>query len=149
MLAYRTSQSVPSSAFRNIAAHRHPPDRRGRQLANRWPSAGDAESANKPQPASDTDEATPPFSPLELLVIDIGKGDRLNPAIGPRGALLARLLFGIEVSRPLADPRLEALRVLTISLRRRRMSNAAIEGALAAGLTRPQIEHLRSSRHES
>lgn len=89
---------------------------------------------------------SPLFTPLELLVIGIGERDPLVEFTSGRWARLRRTLFGIEVPRPFADPRLEALRMLAIALRRRRTPDALINAALAAGVTRAQIEHLRSSR---
>lgn len=87
----------------------------------------------------------PLFSPLELMVIGIGKRDRATVVKrGSRLARLQRLLFGIELPTPFADARLEALRSLVIALRRREHPDAEIAAALAAGVTPQQIEHLRS-----
>ena len=148
MLAYRDTEFLhPSPASAEIDGPPHRTKRGTLWIANRWPGANDSGSANKPlPPAIDADEAAPTFSPLELLVIDISKRDPPNPATGRRWAWLVRLLFGIEVPRPLADSRLEALRVLAISLRRDREPDSAIEAALAAGVTRLQIEHFRTYR---
>lgn len=91
--------------------------------------------------------APPLFSPIELLVIGIGRGDRSTSVKQGSGvARLQRLLFGIEHPTPFADARLEALRSLVISLRRHDRSQAAIAIALAAGVTEQQIAHLGSSR---
>jgi len=148
MLAYQHSTSHrPSPPFGRIDSYRQKTEHVTPRLANRSPIPTDAKSANKPLlPTIVGDEAKPTFSPLELLVINISEGDRRNLITGRRWAWLARLLFGIEVSRPLADPRLEALRVLAVSLRRSGTPVGAIEAALAAGVTYPQIEHLRSSQ---
>lgn len=87
----------------------------------------------------------PLFSPLELMVIGIGKRDRATLVRrGSRLARLQRLLFGIEPPTPFADARLEALRLLTVALRRRESPDAEIAAALAAGVTPQQIEQLRS-----
>lgn len=88
---------------------------------------------------------SPLFSPLELLVIGIGERDRLillRP--GGRLAQLGRLLFGIEVPSPFAEPRLEALRSVANALRHGRKPGAAVAAALASGITRLQIEVLKA-----
>ena len=85
------------------------------------------------------------FSPLEMLVIGIGTRDPLkSPARGSRVARLARFLFGIEGPQPFADRHLEALRSLTVALRRERGLEAAIGTALAAGITQQQVDYLRT-----
>jgi len=103
----------------------------------------------------------PLFSPLELLVIGIGRRDPpalLDPS--SRWARLRRWMFGIETPNPFADPRLEALRSLAGALRQRRRSpdarianaqmadaqiaKAQIAKALAAGITPRQVEYLKA-----
>lgn len=89
-------------------------------------------------------EISSPFSTVERLVIGIGERDPLSLVARGWLARLGRLLFGIEAPRPFADRRLEALRLLTIALRRGPVPAAALDDALAAGLTQQQIEHLSS-----
>lgn len=93
----------------------------------------------------------PLFSPLELLVIGIGRRDPavlLDPS--SRWARLRRWMFGIETPTPFADPRLEALRSLAGALRQRHRSpdaqvaDAQIANALAAGITPRQVEYLEA-----
>ena len=81
------------------------------------------------------DPDTPPFSPLELLVIGVGERDQLTLVTNSWWAQARRLLFGVEAPRPFLDRRLEALRLLTLALRRRRSHDAALAAALAAGVS--------------
>ena len=90
-------------------------------------------------------QAAPSFTALELTAIEIGRRDR--PALlrpGGRLARLARLLFGIEVPSPFADPRLEALRLLANALRHGRGVDVPIAAALASGITPEQIEVVKT-----
>ena len=87
-----------------------------------------------------------PFTRTELLVIGIGERDPVAGPANGRWARLRRALFGIEAPPPFADARLEALRVLAGRPREGRARDAAVAAALAAGISRPQIDHLRSSR---
>lgn len=89
--------------------------------------------------------ADPPFTPLELLVIGIGRRDSLMlPETKSRLSRMWRWMFGIEAPRPFADPRLEALRTLAVALRRQRDPGAAIAAARAAAITPQQIAHIVS-----
>lgn len=84
-----------------------------------------------------------PFDVLELMVVQIGRRDRqsyLKPDGWP--AILCETLFGFEQATRLADPRLEALRMLVIALGRRHPRPAAFKAALTAGITRKQIDFL-------
>lgn len=91
---------------------------------------------------------TPLFSRLELLVIDIGQRDRpVSPRPAGRLAQLGRLLFGIEGPSPFADSRLEALRSVANALRHGRSPGVAVAAALASGITRRQIEVLKTRNH--
>lgn len=112
------------------------------------PAANDKHSTDETkQPVSEAGAAPPTFSPLELLVIRIGERDPLTLVAGILARLL-QLLFGIEAPRPFADRRLEALRSLTIALRRRRSPHKVLEAAIAAGVNPDQIEHLRSREQQ-
>lgn len=93
-------------------------------------------------------EASPlPFTPLELLVIEIGARDRATLVKSrSRLARLMRLLFGIEAPAPFADARLEALRVLANAGRHSgQRAERAITAARDAGFTADQIEQLISN----
>lgn len=117
----------------------------GRRDVAYLPAANDGLSADVLEPpAPRAGENLPLFSPLELLVIGIGERDPLTMVTGGWLARLGRLLFGVEVPRPFADRRREALRSLTIALRRRPSPDEALASALGAGVTPRQIEHLRS-----
>ena len=60
-----------------------------------------------------------------------------------RLARLGGLLFGWKPPQPLADPRLEALRVLVIALRRRGgRPQEAVDDALRAGVSEAQLNLL-------
>jgi len=84
-----------------------------------------------------------PFDVLELMVVQIGRRDR-ESYLKPDGwlATLCKTLFGFEHATRLADPRLEALRMLVIALGRRHPRPAIFQAALAAGITRQQIDFL-------
>lgn len=85
-----------------------------------------------------------PFDTLERAAIAIGRRDRLP--LFARNGRVARLLgaiFGIAPAQPLANPRLEALRLLVIALRRSgRDGEAAVAAARAAGLPAAQVARL-------
>lgn len=84
-----------------------------------------------------------PFDTLERAAIAIGRRDRL--ARNGRVARLLGTIFGIAPAQPLANPRLEALRLLVIALRRSgRDGEAAIAAARAAGLPSAQVARLLS-----
>jgi hypothetical protein len=87
------------------------------------------------------------FSGLELQAIEIGKRDPVSlfKTTG-RAARIGKLLFGIEQPRPLADRRLEGLRLLVLKLRHSKPDlQDAIEGARAAGISQAQVESLLAS----
>lgn len=145
MLANRTEMDS-SSRISNATVGRHGGGREEPRTPPYGPAANDQQSTDEAsRPVGEAGAASPPFSPLELLVIGIGERDPLTLVTGGWWARLRRTLFGIEVPRPFADRRLEALRELTIALRRRRSPQSALEAALAAGITRAQIGYLRSS----
>ncbi|WP_206757927.1 hypothetical protein [Sphingomonas sp. CFBP 13728] len=77
------------------------------------------------------------------MVVQIGRRDR-ESYLKPDGwlATLCKTLFGFEQVTRLADPRLEALRMLVIALGRRHPRPAIFKAALAAGITRQQIDFL-------
>lgn len=91
--------------------------------------------------------ASPLFGNLEFAVIAVARCDPITRNMGPKIAAIARLL-GITPPNSLADPRLEALRLLVIALRRRdRYPETEITVALAHGFSRNQIDWLSAS-HE-
>lgn len=94
--------------------------------------------------ANDMVQAPALFDGPERLAILIGTRDRaplLDPAGGP--SRLLALLFGLQRPQPLADPRLEALRQLAVSMRHRpRRVPAAVNAALAAGVPRTKVDLL-------
>ena len=88
----------------------------------------------------------PVFSRLEAMVVHVGKKDPL-PFFSTDGrmARMRRKLFGWRPPTPFADPRLEALRLVVIALRKRKRSpQVAIDAALQAGVTQLQIDLLIS-----
>lgn len=107
----------------------------------------DVAAPDTPSCVAAGDHDAPLFTPLERLVIDIGYRDPLTRiAYGSRLARLRRWLFGIEAPRPFGDRRLEALRGLVLALRRHgHGAEAEIAAALQAGISRQQVEHLRSA----
>ena len=79
------------------------------------------------------------FAELERLAVLIGARDPL-----PGAGLVARWLrglFDLSTPRPLADPRLEALRRLVLALRRGTPAEAT-GAALRAGVTPGQVDLL-------
>lgn len=84
-----------------------------------------------------------PFNVLELMVVQIGRRDR-HSCLKPNGwlAILCQTFFGVEQTTRLADPRLEALRILVIALGQRHPRPATFKAALTAGITRKQIDFL-------
>lgn len=82
------------------------------------------------------------FDNLERAVIALGKRDPLISNMGPRARTIARL-FGITAPNALAAPRLEALRLLVIALRRRdRHPGVEVAAALGSGFSQDQINCL-------
>ncbi len=81
-------------------------------------------------------EAPFSFTRLEIAAIQIGKRDPLPLRESARRVTrLGRLLFGPRLPNPLANARLEALRLVVIALRQPHRSPAdAIDTALAAAL---------------
>ena len=89
----------------------------------------------------------PLFGDLELAVIGVARCDPVTRMLGPKLRAVA-WLFGFTPPNSLADPRLEALRLLVIALRRRdRYPEAEVAAALARGFSRNQIDWL-SANHE-
>jgi hypothetical protein len=84
-----------------------------------------------------------PFNVLELIVVQIGRRDR-HSCLKPNGwlAILCKTFFGVEQATRLADPQLEALRILVIALGERHTRPATFKAALTAGITRKQIDFL-------
>lgn len=88
------------------------------------------------------DEPEAAFTRLEWRVIFMAKRD---PATAGRArswqARIARLLFGVRTTNPLADQRLETLRQTAARLWRRKgqISQARIDRLRSAGFTLPQI----------
>ena len=85
-----------------------------------------------------------PFSDLERLAIGLGIHDPLpGPGAHRRVVRIASWLFGLRSPQPLADKRLEALRLLVLSLRQGpRDASRAIGEARAAGVPLVQINAL-------
>ena len=91
--------------------------------------------------------ASPLFGDLEFAVIAVARCDPVTRMMGPKTRAVA-WLFGITAPNSLADPRLEALRLLVIALRRRdRYPEEEVTVALARGFSRNQIYCL-SAIHE-
>jgi hypothetical protein len=100
-----------------------------------------------PSPAPGMVVTASPFDPLEMAVVQIGMYDPV-PHLTGQGLLmrLCRTIFGVVPAQPLSNPRLEALRVLVLSLRRHgRNPQDAVEAALAGGVTQSQVDHLLES----
>jgi hypothetical protein len=82
-----------------------------------------------------SDSVAPPaeqrlFSPLEWLVVALAQRDHLSSLRAPgRFARAAAALFGGQSERPLAGPRLEALRRVAVLARRRHGAVPASEMA--------------------
>ena len=88
------------------------------------------------------------FSALEWSVIALAKRDTLRSLAGPsRMSRAMGSLFGLSTASRLADPRLEALRRLSVYAWRRgfALPMAEIQGFLAAGFVEAQIETLVES----
>ena len=92
------------------------------------------------------------FTPLEQTVLDLARGERgkgLRPT-GRLGIALERIssrLFGRQAVRPLADPRLEALRTFVNALHRcnRKRIDATAELLRSAGFDLLQESWIRST----
>lgn len=80
------------------------------------------------------------------MAVQIGRRDR-HSGLNPNGwlAIVCKAFFGVEQATRLADPRLEALRVLVIALRRHHPRPSTFKAALAAGITQEQLEFLVAS----
>lgn len=89
---------------------------------------------------------SPEFGALESLAVWLGMRD--DPAtLHKQGRLMAwiRDVLGFGPKRPLADPRLESLRRLTVSLRFELITSAWEEAvARRAGVTDSQIRALKN-----
>ena len=83
------------------------------------------------------------FTPLEWTVIALARAER-TPARSSHAARLMALLFGDDRARPLADPRLEALRQAAIALWHRRAPQDA-KGLARHGFTPAQGDLLAAS----
>ncbi len=82
------------------------------------------------------------FDALEIAVIALGKNDPVFMNMGPWSRTIARL-FGITAPNALAAPRLEALRLLVIALRRQnRDPRVEVAAALGSGFSQDQIDRL-------
>jgi hypothetical protein len=86
----------------------------------------------------------PPFDSLERAVIQIGKRDPIaNRRSRGRLLWLIQVIFGFTPPRPLANPRLEALRTLVIAIRRNgKNPPTEVGAALRVGITQQQIDYL-------
>lgn len=101
-------------------------------------------AAQVPAVIESAPEALVPFTQLEVSVICIGMSDPLSfLEPGARLTRLRRFLFGTRPPNPLANERLEALRLVVIAYRQRHRSPAgAIKAALAAGIPQSQLDAL-------
>ncbi len=94
----------------------------------------DAESAAEAviRPATE-----PRFTREELAIIDLAEKDGVWSLHGEsRLGRVVRLLFGIEIARPLANRRLESLRRLAVrAWRQRPIDRAALAEFVAAGFS--------------
>jgi len=82
------------------------------------------------------------FNDLERAVIAVARCDPVTRKMGPKVRAIASL-FGFTPPNPLADSRLEALRLLVIALRRRdRHPGAEVVAAVASGFSQDQIDWL-------
>ncbi len=93
-------------------------------------------------PATQTD-----FSPLEWTVISLARHDRPSGDGKPgRASRIMALLFGEDSAKPLADPRLESLRRVAVSLwRSRRATDATVDRFFQHGFTPAQFDMLGAS----
>ncbi len=87
------------------------------------------------------------FAPLEWTVISLARHESLSGVTAPgRASRLLTVLFGTEQTRPLADPKLEALRKVAVSLwHRRTPRGAAIAGFRRHGFTSAHLALLRAN----
>jgi hypothetical protein len=82
------------------------------------------------------------FDRLELAVIAIAGCDPLTRNMGLKVRVIA-WVFGIKPPNALADPRLEALRLLVIALRRRgHHPGVEVTAAQASGFSQEQVDWL-------
>jgi hypothetical protein len=99
-------------------------------------------------PQADPVPATTGLSALEWSVVAIARGERLSSLKRPgRIALAMGTLFGARPRMPLADPRLEALRRLSVLAWHRgdNLPRSEITRFLAAGFSTHQFETLLTS----
>jgi hypothetical protein len=89
-------------------------------------------------------ETDPRFTGEELAIIDLAEKDGVWSLHGEsRFGRVMRLLFGIEVGRPLANPRLESLRRLAVrAWRHKPIDRDALAEFLAAGFSPRHAEIL-------
>ncbi len=86
----------------------------------------------------------PRFTREELAIIDLAQKDGVWSLHGEsRLGRVMRVLFGIEVARPLANPRLESLRRLAVrAWRQRPIDRDALAEFVAAGFSRSHADIL-------
>lgn len=92
--------------------------------------------------------SSPAFSALEWSVIALAKRDRLSSLKTPgRVSRALGSLFGLATASSLADPRLEALRRVSVHAWLRGFALPEVEVAqfLDAGFVKPQLEALLAS----
>ncbi len=88
--------------------------------------------------------ATDPFTRDEWSVIDLAEKDGVWSLHGESHfARVMRLLFGIEIGRPLANPRLESLRRLAVrAWRHKPIDRDTLAEFIAAGFSQRHVEIL-------
>lgn len=93
------------------------------------------------------DQAAADFAPLEWTVISLARHERLSGTVSPgRAGRLLALLFGADITLPLADVRLEALRQVAVPLWHRLAPSAAALGRFEQrGFTAAQLDLLRAN----
>lgn len=110
-----------------------------------WPLAPVADLTAEP---IESTEAEVPFSALELRVIALSGREPASSIEAPSklDSFLAKL-FAIRLAKPLADPRLEALRRFAILARTAgdRLADREVNAFIRAGFSRVQARWLRRS----
>jgi hypothetical protein len=132
-------RSSASSVSARPAAHAATSARPSSEAARRLRSAVPPASAR-----AATTEAPPPFTHLEAMAIQVGRSDPIFlPNAAGRLVKIARVLFGSKPANPLANGRLEALRVVVIAMRRGgSIPGRVIDAAIATGITPAQLDGL-------